>query len=221
MLHIYGVYRSRAAWVIWTALELGIEFEHHPIIPAYRLDVFGTSKELPHSNGADFLEINRDGKVPAIIDDDLILNQSLAINLYLVKKNGGPLSPQSLREEAQMQMWTHWVATEVESSAADILHHRVTYPIAKRQPQVAEVAVTALEPKFRYLNDHLADRNWIVADRFTVADLNVAAVVQCAAGAPELFAKFPAIVGWLARCHDRPAYKELIRQRDAQPSWTK
>lgn len=120
-----------------------------------------------------------------------------------------------------MQMGTHWVATEVEALAADILHHRVTYPDTKKQPHIADAAVPALEPEFSFLNSHLLSRNWIVGDRFTVADLNVAAVMQCAAGAPELFAKTPAIVGWLGRCHSRPAYKELARQRDAQPEWTK
>lgn len=221
MLEIYGVYRSRAAWVIWMALELGIEFKHHPVIPAYRINVFGTPQSLPHSNSTDFLKINPDGKVPAVVDGDLVLNQSLAINLYLAKKHGGPLAPTTLREEAQMQMWTHWVATEIEPFAVDILHHRVTYPDAKKQPHIANAAVTAVEPEFAYLNGHLQNRNWIVGDRFTVADLNVAAVIQAAAGAPELFSKAPAIVAWLARCHARPAYKEFARQRDAQPEWTK
>jgi glutathione S-transferase len=221
LLKIYGVYRSRAAWVIWAALELDVPFEHVPIIPAYRIEYFGIPETLPHSMSDQFLDINMNGKVPAVIDGNLVLNQSLTINLYLAKKNGGPLAPANLTEDAQMSMWTHWVATEVEPAAADILHHRLTYPEQRKRPEIGDQAVATLRRPFAVLNKALSNTPWIVGDRFTVADLNLAAVVQCTSSAPELFSEAPQIGAWLSRCHSRPAYQELLRRRDAQPDWTK
>jgi glutathione S-transferase len=221
MLKIYGVYRSRAAWNIWMALELGIPFEHFPVIPAYRMEFFDIPKTLPHSASDDFLKINPNGKVPAVIDGDLTLTQSLATNLHLARKHGGPLAAHSLEEEALIGMWTHWAATEVETLAADILHHRLTYPDNKKQPHVSDVAVQTLKAPFKVLNDALTRTGWVVGDRFTVADLNVASVVQVASAAPELFADAPQILAWLTRCHARPAYQDLLRRREAQPAWTK
>jgi glutathione S-transferase len=221
VLTIYGVYRSRAAWNIWMMLESGLNFRHVPIVPAYRIKDLHAPDAPPHSMSAEFLKINANGKVPAVVDGELVLHQSLAINLYLAKKYGGPLAARNLGEEARILMWTHWAATDVEPRAVDILHHRLTYPAEKRQEEVADASVVALRAPFAVLEKELAGRDWLIGDRFTVADLNVAAVINLAAAAPELFDAAPRVRDWLSRCHARPAYQELVRQRDAQPEWTK
>lgn len=221
MLTIYGVYRSRALWNIWMALELDLPFKHVPIIPAYRIADLHAPDAPPHSMSEAHLKINPTGKVPVVIDGELIMHQSLAINLYLAKKHGGPLAPASLAEEAHMMMWTHWAATEVEALTTDILHHRLTYPPEKQQPTIADTAVLALRRPFAMLDDELRKTGWLVGKRFSVADLNVASVVNSARPAPELFEAAPRVRDWLGRCHARPAYLELIHQRDAQPAWTK
>lgn len=221
MLKIYGVYRSRASWNIWMALELGLPFEHVPVIPAYRIASLHASDAPPHSMSDAYLKINPTGKVPVVIDGDLVMHQSLAINLYLAKKHGGSLAAANLVEEAHMMMWTHWAATEVEPLATDILHHRLTYPPEKQQGSLADAAVLALRRPFAMLDDEIGKTGWLVGGRFSVADLNVASVVNSARPAPELFKESPRVRGWLEKCHARPAYLELLQQRDAQPDWTK
>lgn len=221
MLTIYGVYKSRAAWNIWMALELGLPFQHVPVIPAYRVESLYAPGAPPHSKSAEFLRVNLNGRVPAVVDGDLVLHQSLAINMYLARKYGGPLAPANLTEEARTLMWTHWAGTDVEPAAVDILHHRLTYPAEKQMKHIADAAVVALQNPFTVLDAELAKSGWLVGERFTVADLNVASVVNCAAAAPELFESAPLVRDWLARCHARPAYRELVRQREAQPAWTK
>src|SRR5262245_16516916 len=95
-------------------LELGLPFRHVPIVPAYRVKDLEAPDAPPHSMSAEFREINANGKVPVVVDGDLVMHQSLAINLYLAKKYGGPLVASTLSEEARILMWTHWAATEVE-----------------------------------------------------------------------------------------------------------
>ena len=95
MLTIYGVYRSRTAWTIWMMLELGVQFRHVPIVPAYRVKDLQAPDAPPHSMSTEFREINPSGKVPVVVDGDLVMHQSLAINLYLAKKYGSAMrSPQ-------------------------------------------------------------------------------------------------------------------------------
>ena len=202
-------------------LESGLKFRHVPIIPAYRIKDLQASDAPPHSMSSEFLRINPNGKIPAVVDGELVLHQSLAINLYLAKKYGGPLAATNLGEEARILMWTHWAATDVEPQAVDILHHRQTYPAEKQQREVADAAVVALRAPFAVLEKELADKSWLIGNRFTVADLNVAAVINCAAAATELFDTAPRVRDWLSRCLARPAYQELLRQRDAQPEWAK
>lgn len=218
MLTIYGVYRSRASRTIWLAYELGLEFRHVPVIQAYRLaDPHAPDAPLNTRSPA-FLAINPNGHVPSIDDDGLILHESLAINLYLARKHGGPLAPANHAEDGQMGMWALWAATEVEPHSIQILYHRVGKPPGERDPAVAEAAIAALRGPFAVLDRHLATNGFMVGGRFTVADINVAEVVRYAMPAPELFAATPAVKAWLAACHDRPAFKRMMAEREREPA---
>src|SRR5262245_35299536 len=131
MLTIYGVYRSRASRTFWLAGELGLAFRHVPVLQAYRLaDPHGAGAPL-NTRSPEFLRINPSGHIPSIDDDGFVLHESLAINLYLAKKHGGPLAPASPAQDGAMTMWALWAATEVEPHALNILYHRASYPQAK------------------------------------------------------------------------------------------
>ena len=88
MLTIYGVYRSRASRNIWLAEELGIPFKQVPVIQHYRTVPAG----MLHTQSPEFLKVNPNGLIPSIDDDGLVLHESLAINLYLARKHGGPVA---------------------------------------------------------------------------------------------------------------------------------
>ena len=108
-------------------------------------------------------------------DGGLVLHESLAINLYLAKKHGGPLAPTNVAEDGLMGMWSLWAATEVEPHSLSI---------AQNGPSAA--ALDAVRGPFAVLDEALAD-GFLVGGRFTVADINVAEVVRYADGATELF----------------------------------
>lgn len=218
MLTIYGVYRSRASRTIWLAYEMDLAFRHVPVIQAYRLaDPHAPDAPLNTRSPA-FLAINPNGHVPSIDDDGLILHESLAINLYLARKYGGALGPADHAEDGLMGMWALWAATEVEPQSIQILYHRVGKPPAERDPAVAEAAIAALRGPFAVLDRHLAAHGFVVNGRFTVADINVAEVVRYAMPAPELFDAAPALRRWLAACHDRPAFKRMMAEREREPA---
>ena len=120
MLTIYGVYRSRASRNIWLAGELGIPFKHVPVMQLYRLQGPEAAKGVLHTKSPEFLKVNPNGHVPSIDDDGLVLHESLAINLYLAKKHGGPLAPANVAEDGLMTMWALWAATEVEPHALQV-----------------------------------------------------------------------------------------------------
>ncbi len=217
MLTIYGVYRSRASRNIWLAGELGIPFKHVPVMQLYRLSP-EAAKSVLHTKSPEFLKVNPNGHVPCIEDDGLVLNELLAINLYLAKKHGGPLAPANLAEDAQMTMWALWAATEVETSALTVMSHRVAKPPAERAPKLAAAAVEALRAPFAVLDKTLGASGYIVGGRFTVADINTAEVVRYATAAPELFEAAPRVKAWLAACQARPAFKAMWAKRDAEPA---
>lgn len=218
MLTIYGVYRSRASRTIWLAYELGLEFRHVPVIQAYRLPDPHAPDAPLNTRSSAFLAINPNGHVPSIHDDGLILHESLAINLYLARKHGGALGPADHAEDGLMGMWALWAATEVEPHSIQILYHRVGKPPEERDSAIAEAAIAALRDPFSVLDRHLAANGFVVGGRFTVADINVAEVVRYAMPAPELFDAAPALRRWLAACHDRPAFKRMMAEREREPA---
>lgn len=218
MLTVYGVYRSRASRNIWLALELGIPFRHVPVIQAYRLPDPAAEGAPLHTRSPEFLKINPNGHIPSIEDDGLVLHESLAINLYLARKHGGPIAPASIAEEGEAAMWSLWAATEVEPHALNVLYHMAAKPIAERDAKIAAQAVEALKAPFAVLDQALAKTGHLVGGRFTVADINVAEVVRYALPAAALFEANPHVKTWLSTCHARPAFKEMMARREQEPA---
>jgi glutathione S-transferase len=206
MLTIYGVYRSRASRNIWLANELGLPFKHVPIMQRYRLQ-----EPLPagvvHTKSPEFLKVNPNGHIPTIEDDGVVLHESLAINLYLAKKHGGPLAPRNVAEDGEMGMWALWAATEVEPQSLSI---------AQNGP--SDAAVSALRAPFAVLDKALKKTGFVVGDRFTVADVNVAEIVRYAQRAPALFDGAPHVKAWLTACQARPAFQKMWAEREKEPA---
>ena len=219
MLTIYGCYRSRASRNIWLANELGIKFKHVPVIQAGRTpDPLAVGAPI-NTKSPEFRKINPNGQIPAIDDDGLILNESLAINLYLARKHGGPMAPANVAEEGQCAAWTLWAATEVEPHSILVLYNMVGKPPAERDAKVAASAIEALRSRFAVLDGALAaGGGYVVGKRFTVADVNLAEVFRYAMPAAELFAAAPNVKAWLAACHARPAFKAMMAAREAEPA---
>ncbi len=219
MLKIYGVCRSRASRNIWACLEMGIPFEHIPVIQVYRLPDPNASGTPLNTRTPSFLAVNPNGQIPAIDDDGFVLTESLAINFYLARKHGGICAPANVREEGEMLRWTLWAAAEVELQAITVLYNRIGKPPAERDEAAAVSAIEALRPKLAVLDAHLADAGgYMVGRRFTVADINVAEVVRYAAAAPEVFTAAPRVKAWYETCQARPAFQTMWTQRNAEPA---
>ena len=84
---------------------------------------------------------------------------------------------------------------------------------------MAQAAIAALKAPFAVLDEALAEGGGtLVGKRFTVADINVAECVRYAMPAGELFEAAPHVKKWLAACHARPAFKDMMAKREAEPA---
>lgn len=219
MLTIYGVYRSRATRTLWLAGELDIAFDHVPVIQARRLaDPMAADAPL-NTLTPSYLAINPMGTIPCIDDDGMVLYESMAINLYLARKYGTSVAPKDAAEDAHMLQWSFFSATEIETNSLKI-SSTFAEGLADSETgkAVIEVAARMLRRPFRVLEQHLADKDYLVGDRFTVADLNAAEVVRYAQTHAPLFDAHPAVKAWLERCQSRPAFKAMWDARAAEPA---
>ncbi|MBB4104936.1 glutathione S-transferase family protein [Allorhizobium borbori] len=219
MLTIYGAYRSRATRTYWLALELGLDFTSVPVLQARRLENPLSADAPVNTLSPAFLKVNPMGLIPAIDDDGFVVIESMAINLYLARKHGGPLAPATLKEETEASMWSFFAATALETEALRISSTAAAGKLEAEDGK-AEVAAASrlLERPLRVLDAHLAATGFVVADRFTVADINVAEIVRYAQPATALIGKFPHVKAWLEKVQARPAFKTMWERRAAEPA---
>lgn len=206
-LTIYGISASRAVRPLWTATELGLEFVHVP---------------TPYQGGAsrtpEFLALNPNGHIPVVVDaradGEVVVWESMACALYIARHHGQTdsksITPATPPEDAEALRWSFWAVTECEADALTVLMHRLAMPAERRKPELAEAAERRLAVPLRVLEQHLmrqrdAGQAHLAAERFTVADLCVASVLNWARPARELMSAHPLTHDWLVRCMERPA----------------
>lgn len=218
MLTIYGVYRSRASRTYWMANELGIPFRSVPVIQARQLDNSMAPEAPINTMSPAFLAINPMGLIPSITDGDFVMHESLAINLYLAHKHGGPLAAQTAEEDGLLSMWTIFAATELEPHSIRLVQ---TYDRGEENSENGKATITvacrSLKRPLDVLEKHLASHDYLVGDRFTVADLNSAEVLRYAQSEAELFDRRPALKAWIERCQARPAHVAMMATRSGEP----
>jgi glutathione S-transferase len=219
MFTLYGVFRSRASRPIWLCYELDLPFTHVPVIQAYRLPKASAPDAPLNTASPEFLQVNPQGQIPAFVEGDLTLTESLSITNHLARTRGGALGPQTPAEAALIDQWTLLAVTAVETPALEILN--VQGAGGDQTPEgEAQIAINAekLRRPLKRLQAHLAAHPYLVADRFTVADLNLAETLRYAQGHPTLLGEFPAVKAWLERCQSRPAFQRMWAARMAEPA---
>lgn len=194
MIKLYGIPASRAFRCLWMLRELGLEFESVPT-------------GFPHdTRTAEFLKLNPNGHIPVLVDGATVLWESMAINLYLARQYGaGSLWPASIADEGRAFQWSFWVMTEVETALLGALMHRRVLPRERRDAAIAAAHEQALAGPFGVLDGALRGRRHLLGEAFSVADLNVAAVLSWAPMASVDLSRWPQLTGWLGRCTERPA----------------
>jgi glutathione S-transferase len=167
--------------------EVGADYENIPV------------KDL---RSPEFLRLNPNGRVPVLVDDELVLWESLAINLYLARRFPTGLSPRSLSEEGEALKWSFWAESQMEAILNGIA-------------SIEAVPVEWRDRTLDTLDTALAPTGHLVGGRFTVADLNVANMFNGPVSARLDLSAHPSIEQWLSSSRARPA-AEIVFRRAAE-----
>ncbi len=203
-LQIYGVPISRSISNIWACLELGLPYQNVPI---------GWDDNSIYSER--FRAINPNARVPAMRDGDFVLWESLAINLYLVRKHGGPLAATNLEQEALAWQWTLWAAVHLERPLMRWAFHRFILDEAERDGRAAEAAMAEAKPLLAVLESELGRSAYLAGNRFTVADLNVGCAMFRSHQHLDV-SGMPNLARWLRAVFTRPASERAWAIRVAE-----
>jgi glutathione S-transferase len=190
---LYGISGSRALRAIWGIEETGIDYEH--VAVTYGAD----------SKAAEYLEVNPNGRIPALVDGDVRLFESMAINLYLTRKYAPALYPANAEDEARAWQWSVWAISEIEPLQMQIVYERLFKPADKRDQKIIDAASASLQRPLKVLDGALDGQDYLLGDAFSVADLNVAAVMQLMKMIRFSYAEHANVQRWADACYARPA----------------
>jgi glutathione S-transferase len=202
MLRLYGNPRSRAARCLWMLEEMGEPYE-----------LVEKSTRADDLQSDEYLKLNRNARIPTLVDGELVLWESMAIDLYLAQKYEGPMhcaDPGVLGLAAQ---WSFWAMLEMEHLLLDFLNHRAVLPEFARDPSYAERDEMLLRKPLQVLNGALRGRGHLAGGGFSVADLNVASILVWGKMGRLDFSPHPEVARWLDACLARPAYGRVRNRR--------
>jgi GST-like protein len=119
----------------------------------------------------DFLKINPNAKVPAIVDGDAVVFDSSAILLYLGEKTGKFMPAKTDKARGELFSWMMFVASGVGPYSGQSVHFRVYAP-EKIEYAINRYAFEA-QRHFGIINDRLGKNKYMLGDTYTIVDMNV------------------------------------------------
>jgi glutathione S-transferase len=197
MITLYGSAKSSAGRCIWALEEAGVPF---------------TVKEVDMRNkehkSAEFLKINPMGKIPALVDGDLNVFESMAINYYIADTYKKDLLGSTPAQKALAMQWSFWASSELQPPVIEIFIQRFFMPEDKRDQNIIDNNLKKLPELLKVLDDSLANKKYLAGDVFTIGDINTASVMSiCPAVGIDLSA-YKNISLWTNAINDRPAFQK-------------
>lgn len=154
MYTVIGLPMTRTLRVLWALEEMGQLFEVKPYLPA--------SKEVR--------DISPLGKVPVLVDGDLVLPDSMAILSHLGDKHGGILAPPGSAERALQNAMCMRLLDELDALLWTTSRHKFILPEAQRVPEVLPSIAWELNRNIDRLFSQV-QTSFLVGDTFSVADI--------------------------------------------------
>ncbi len=201
MLRIWGRPNSiNVQKVLWTADELGLDYEH-------RL----AGREHGQLDTPWFAELNPNRRVPVIEDDGFALWESNAIVRFLAARYGkGGLCPEDERERALADQWMDWSTFTLVAAMTPVFWGLVRTPPAERDAAAIQQGIEGCQAAFRLLDAQLAGRSFLLGARLTMADIPLGCATYRWHALDVPHQSLPHLEAWYARLRDRPAFRERV-----------
>ncbi|AWK86366.1 glutathione S-transferase family protein [Azospirillum thermophilum] len=196
MITLYGM-PSTAAMIPHILLrEIGVPF-----------DLTLLDREAGENRQPGYLALNPQGRVPTLVDGDLVVTETAAICLHLVDRHPeAGLAPAV--GSAERAVFYKWIAYLTNTIQADMLVY--FYPGRYVQGAEAEAALKAvvearLFEQFSLLDKEMEGRRWLLGDRYGALDPYLFTLARWSRFMTRPARSLPNLGPWLARVLERPA----------------
>ena len=186
--------------VVWTAQELGLEFQR-----TEAGGQFGLVKT------PEYIAMNPNSLVPAIQDGDFVLWESNVIVRYLLAKHSsGQMYPTGLQERFDAERWMDWQQTTWNPASRPAFWQLIRTPAEQRDAAAIAASSAAVEVLMARLDAYLANRSYMVGERFTMADIPLACEVHRWFGLPQPRQSHANVERWFGSLQARQASKGVL-----------
>ena len=188
--------------VLWLADELGLDYERRD---------WGLPLRDPKA--PEFLKLNANAQVPVLIDDGFVLWESNAILRYLAQTHHSDLLPAELRQQALVEQWLGWQATDLNGQWGYALNALVRKtPGYDDQGRIAS-SIAAWNAKMRILDGQLEKtKGFAAGEAFSLADIALGLSVHRWLETPFEHPSLPRVARYYERVKDRMAGKQYLTQ---------
>jgi glutathione S-transferase len=150
----------------------------------------------------EFLKLSPTGRTPVLVDDDFVLWESDAIMMYLASQKPNSLWPEGARERADIARWMFWEQAHWARACGTLLFERVLKKmmnLGEPDPAQIQMGNELLHREATMLNRHLEDREYLVGNDLTIADIAVGSQTVYTQMAQYPMERYPNIVEFFAR----------------------
>jgi GSH-dependent disulfide-bond oxidoreductase len=165
----------------------------------------------------DFLKVNPNGKVPAIVDDGIVVFDSTAILMYLAEKSGRFGGGSEPAERAEMLSWMMFVATGIGPFSGQAVHFRHFAP--EKVPYANDRYSYEAKRHFAILEQRLTGRQFMVGDSYSIVDMATWGWTRMGAFilGDEAMAAYPNVKRFTDAIMARPAAVKALALKDRFP----
>ncbi len=159
----------------------------------------------------EFIALNPTGRTPVLQDGDFILWESTAIMQYLASQVPNSLWPEDARSRADIMRWQSWQLAHWHGVCQPLQYENFVKPLlqlGEPDPQVVQEATERFHQEAAVLNDHLAEREFLVGDGLTLADFSVASDLTYAGPGQFPLTDYAPLRAWYARIEALPAWQQ-------------
>lgn len=166
----------------------------------------------------EFLALNPNGRVPVLVDGDLVLWESTAIMRYLAR--GSSLLPDDPKASADVDRWVAWQLAHLGPAMSKVAFEKlVKVELGMGAPDEARIAEGTAEfhEQCVILDRALAGKEY-VARTLTIADFALAAHLSLAAACALDLSRHPNVDAWLARVSARDSMRRVLSEARIRPA---
>jgi glutathione S-transferase len=167
---------------------------------------------------AEYLRLNPNGRIPVLVDGDLVLFEAAAVALHLADRfpEAGLAPALGTSERAEFYKWMIHLSNtpQAEYRAWFYPHEHAAGEAAV--PSVKQAAGERLNRMFDVVSSQLGGRTWLVRDRFSAADLFLFMLIRWGRLMPRPPRSIPNLNALAERVVARPAVQEALRVEGIQ-----